>query len=69
MLKRQEPDIFIKDEGDFITVVFQSPKALEIGRKELGLKNNKTKIDYPLHVLNTIKEIAKINSLSLHSEV
>ena len=60
--------IYVKDEGDFIRVIFQSPKALKIGHKQ-GLDKNKTKIDLPLESLNSIKRMDKDNSLSFYSEV
>lgn len=57
--KPQQKDVFIKDEGDIITIGFQSDKSKEFAKKQKELKeslygNNLPKMDLMKHSKNLI---------------
>lgn len=70
-------DIYIKDEGDFATVIFQTPNAIEALNKQskevitacYGISNNCRKLDIDNGQVPNIVAFASSHGLSIDSEV
>jgi hypothetical protein len=65
-------DVFLKDEGEFVTIGFETEKAKEILKKDNVLNplsyslcnGSILKVDFPMVAINTIREFLEANDLT-----
>jgi hypothetical protein len=65
-------DVFLKDEGDFVTIGFETEKAKKVLKNDEALNSlhysfgddSIPKVDFPMDVIEIVKKFLKANDLT-----